>query len=91
MGQRLYVGNLPFSATEDSLKDAFLLYGTVESVTIVTDKDTGQNRGFGFIEMSTKEEVDDAIAKMNGSDMGGRTLKVSQALEKKPRNGDLRR
>mgnify|MGYP001170007936 FL=1 len=87
MGKKLYVGNLPFSATEDSLKEAFLQFGTVESVTIITDRDTGQSKGFGFIELSTKQEAASAIAKMNGTEMDGRTLKVSEAQAKVPREG----
>lgn len=87
MGKKLYVGNLPFSATEDSLREAFLQFGTVESVTIITDRDTGQSKGFGFIELSTKQEAASAITKMNGSEMDGRTLKVSEAQAKTPRDG----
>ncbi len=79
MGRKLYVGNLPFSATEESLKGAFSEFGTVESVTIITDRVTGQSRGFGFVELATKQEADSAIAKMNGAEMDGRTLKVSEA------------
>jgi cold-inducible RNA-binding protein len=86
MSQRLYVGNLPFSATEDSLKEAFLRFGTVESVTIITDKETGQSKGFGFLELSTAQEATDAIAKMHGTEMDGRTLKVSHAQAKVPRD-----
>jgi RNA recognition motif-containing protein len=87
MGKKLYVGNLPFSATEDSLKDAFVQFGTVESVTIITDRDTGQSKGFGFLELATQQEATSAIAKMNGCDMDGRTLKVSEAQPKAPRDG----
>ena len=61
MGKKLYVGNLPFSATEDSLKEAFSRFGTVESVNIITDRVTGQSKGFGFIELSTKQEAAEAI------------------------------
>jgi RNA recognition motif-containing protein len=85
MGKKLYVGNLPFSATEDSLKEAFSRYGTVESVNIITDRDTGQSRGFGFIELSSKQEAAEAISKMNSAEMDGRTLKVSEALPQTPR------
>jgi RNA recognition motif-containing protein len=84
MGKKLYVGNLPFSASEDSLKEAFLQFGTVESVTIITDRDTGQSKGFGFLEMSTQQEAAGAITKMNGAEMDGRTLKVSEAQAKAP-------
>jgi RNA recognition motif-containing protein len=69
MGKKLYVGNLPFSATEDSLKEAFSRFGTVESVNIITDRYTGQSKGFGFIELSTKQEAAEAIGKPR--DRGG--------------------
>ena len=85
MGKKLYLGNLPFSATEDSLKEAFLQFGTVESVTITTDRDTGQSKGFGFLELATQQEAASAITKMNGSEMDGRTLKISEALPQAPR------
>lgn len=87
MGKKLYVGNLPFSATEDSLKDAFSQFGTVESATIITDRDTGRSKGFGFLELATQQEAASAIAKMNGSEMDGRSLKVSEAQAKTPRDG----
>ncbi|MGA7104833.1 MAG: RNA-binding protein [Candidatus Deferrimicrobiaceae bacterium] len=86
MGKKLYVGNLPFSATEDSLREAFARFGTVESVNIITDRDTGRSKGFGFIELSTKQEATEAIGKMNSAEMDGRTLKVSEALPQAPRN-----
>jgi RNA recognition motif-containing protein len=85
MGKKLYVGNLPFSATEDSLKEAFSQFGTVESVAIITDRDTGHSKGFGFIELGTQQEAADAISKMNSSEMDGRTLKVAEALPQTPR------
>jgi RNA recognition motif-containing protein len=87
MGKKLYVGNLPLSATEDSLKEAFSQFGTVESVAIITDRDTGHSKGFGFIELGTQQEATAAIGKMNSSDMDGRTLKVSEALPQTPRDG----
>jgi len=87
MGKKLYVGNLPFSATEESLREAFSRFGTVESVNIITDRDTGQSKGFGFIELSSKQEAAEAIGKMNTSEMDGRTLKVSEALPQAPRGG----
>lgn len=87
MSKKLYVGNLPFSATEESLKEAFSQFGTVESVTIITDRDTGQSKGFGFIELATKQEAAGAITKMNGSEMDGRSLKVSEAKPQVPRDG----
>jgi len=91
MGKKLYVGNLPFSATQDSLKEAFLQFGTVESVNIIMDNDSGQSKGFGFLEMGTQQEATSAIAKMNGSDMDGRTLKVSEAKPKAVRETGPRR
>ena len=87
MGKKLYVGNLPFSATEDSLKEAFAKFGTVESVAIVTDRDTGQSRGFGFVELSSDQEAAEAVGKMNSAEMDGRTLKVSIAMAKESRGG----
>jgi RNA recognition motif-containing protein len=87
MAKKLYIGNLPFSATEDSLKEAFSQFGTVESVNIITDRYTGQSKGFGFIELSTKQEASEAITKMNSTEMDGRTLKVSEALPQVPRDG----
>ena len=88
MSKKLYVGNLPFSATEDSLKEAFSRFGTVESVSIIMDRYTGQSKGFGFIELSTKQEAAEAIAKMNTAEMDGRTLKVSEALPQASRDRD---
>lgn len=87
MGKRLFLGNLPFSATEDSLKEAFSQFGTVESVKIITDNVTCQSKGFGFLELATAQEAVSAIAKMHGSVMDGRELKVSEAKPIVPRNG----
>ena len=86
MSKKLYVGNLPFSATEDSLKEVFAQFGTVESVSVITDRYTGQSKGFGFIELANKSEADAAINKMNGSELDGRTLKVSEAKPQAPRD-----
>lgn len=87
MGRKLYVGNLPYSATDDSLKQTFSKFGTVESVTIITDRDTGRSKGFGFIEMATDQEAAEAIGKMNGVEMDGRALTVSEARPQAPREG----
>ena len=87
MGKKLYVGNLPFSATEDSLKELFSQFGTVESVKIVTDKVTFQSKGFAFLELATVQEAVSAIAKMHGSVLDGREMKVSEAKPLVPRNG----
>ncbi len=79
MGRKLYVGNLPYSATESALSDKFAACGTVESAKLITDRGTGQNRGFGFIEMASDAEAQAAIDKLNGTDYEGRTMKVSEA------------
>src|SRR5207249_2090750 len=87
MGNRLYVGNLPFSATDDSLKEMFGQAGQVESARIITDRDTGRSKGFGFVEMATEAEAADAIKKFNGTDMDGRSLTVNEARPMAPRDG----
>ncbi len=83
----MYFGNLPFSATDGSLKEAFSNFGTVETFAIITDRNTGESRGFGFIELSSDREAAEAVGKMNSAGMGGRTLKVSIAMAKEPRGG----
>ena len=87
MGNKLYVGNLPFSATDDSLKEMFGQAGHVESARIITDRDTGRSKGFGFVEMSTEQEASDAIKQFNGMDLGGRSLTVNEARPMAPREG----
>lgn len=87
MGKKLYVGNLPFSATEQELTDAFGQCGTVESAKIITDRDTGRSKGFGFVEMSTDEEAQKAISQFNGADYGGRPMTVNEAKPMAPREG----
>jgi len=84
MGKKLFVGNLAFSTSGADLESLFSSAGTVESATVVTDRDSGRSRGFGFVEMSTSEEANKAIAELNGRDVGGRTINVSEA---KPREG----
>ena len=79
MGRKLYVGNLPYSATEDALGTKFAEHGKVESVKLITDRDTGQSKGFGFIEMSSDSEAQAAIAGLNGVDFDGRAMKVNEA------------
>ncbi len=78
----IYVGNLPYSATEDELRSAFAAYGDVNSVNLITDRDTGQSKGFAFVEMADNSAADAAIKALNETAMGGRNLKVNQA---KPR------
>jgi RNA recognition motif-containing protein len=82
---KLYVGNLPFSATEETVRTAFSAHGTVESLSLVMDRDTGQPRGFGFVEMSSAD-ASRAMQALNGADFGGRPLKVNEAQDR-PRAG----
>jgi len=84
MNKTIYVGNLPFSATEDEVSRLFSQHGTVHSVKLITDRETGRPRGFGFVEMD-RSGADAAIQALNGSDMGGRSLRVNEAQERKPR------
>jgi RNA recognition motif-containing protein len=86
---RLYVGNLPFSATDESVRALFSKHGTVEKVSLITDRDTGRPRGFGFVEMSSAD-AERAIQALNGTDFGGRPLRVNEAQER-PRGGPARR
>src|SRR5438132_9037315 len=86
MGKKLYVGNLPFSATEQVLSDTFAQCGTVESAKIITDRDSGRSKGFGFVEMSTDAEAQDAISKFNGADYEGRAMTVNEAKPMAPRD-----
>jgi len=85
MGKKLYVGNLPFTATEQALTDTFSECGTVDSVKIITDRDTGRSKGFGFVEMAEDSEAQAAISKFNGADYGGRPLTVNEAKPMAPR------
>ena len=79
MSVKLYVGNLPFSTTDEELQDHFSSQGTVVSAKIIMDKFSGRSRGFGFVEMSTEEEASKAISMLNGMDLGGRILIVNEA------------
>lgn len=87
--KNLYVGNLPHSTTEAELRNLFEAHGAVEKITLVTDRDTGRSRGFGFVEMANASEADKAIATINGTDLGGRTLTINEAKPKaeRPRGG----
>ncbi|MCP4547399.1 MAG: RNA-binding protein [bacterium] len=84
MLKTLYVGNLPFTVSEDEIKELFAPFGTVHSVKMISDRDTGRPRGFGFIEMDDAEG-DEAIKSLDGSDMGGRNLRVNEARPREPR------
>ena len=89
MAKRIYVGGLPYSATEQDLENLFAALGSVNNVTIITDRYTGQAKGFGFVEMDDDAEADKAIGSLNGTLMGGRTLTVNEAKprEDRPRTG----
>jgi RNA recognition motif-containing protein len=87
MAKKLYVGNLSYHTTEDSLRNHFAGYGTVTSVKIVVDRNTGNSKGFGFIEMNTDEEANAAIAGTNGAEFDGRQLRVNEAMDKPRRGG----
>jgi len=84
---KLYVGNLSFSTTNGDLSDLFAQSGTVESVRIVTDRDSGLSRGFGFVEMADRKEGENAITQFNGREVNGRALKVNEAKPQEPRSG----
>jgi RNA recognition motif-containing protein len=87
MGSKIYVGGLPYAATEQQLSDLFAQHGAVASARVITDKFTGQSRGFGFVEMSSDEEAQKAIGALNGTQMDGRTLTVNEAKPMEPRSG----
>jgi RNA recognition motif-containing protein len=92
MGQKLFIGGIPFSTSTDELGQLFSQVPGVENVAIVTDRDTGQSRGFGFVEMATAEAANAAVQKFNGTTLGGRTLTVEIAKPSAPRsNGGARR
>jgi cold-inducible RNA-binding protein len=85
--KNIFVGNLDFNTSEDELRQLFEAYGQVDRVAIMTDRDTGRSRGFGFVEMTNAEDGEKAIAALNGSQVGGRTLNVNEARPKPERSG----
>jgi cold-inducible RNA-binding protein len=85
MGKKLYVGSIPFNATEESLRDLFSSIGEVESVSVITDRDTGRSKGFGFVEMSSEEDAKKAIEQLNGKTFMERALVVNEAKPQRPR------
>ena len=87
MSMKLYVGNLSFDTTQQDLEQIFGEIGTVESTNIIEDRDTGRSRGFAFVEMSSKEEGQNAIAQLNGKEIGGRSLTVNEAKPREDRGG----
>ena len=88
MGSKLYVGNLSYSTSEGALQEIFGACGTVNSCKIIMDRDTGRSKGFAFVEMSSSDEAQNAINKLNGSQLDGRALNVSEARPQEPRSGD---
>lgn len=88
MFKSIYVGNIPYSATEDDLRNMFMTIGEVRTVKFINDHETGRFRGYGFVEMHS-DSAEKAIEQFNGSSMGGRTLKVNEAKRKNPRAGTI--
>lgn len=87
MGKKLYVGNLAFSVDSNSLGSVFAKFGTVESASVITDRDTGRSKGFGFVEMSSDSEAEECIRSLAGQDFEGRKLNVSEAKPQERRSG----
>jgi RNA recognition motif-containing protein len=85
--KNIFVGNLSFGATEDAVRSMFEAYGTVDRVSVVTDRETGRARGFGFVEMSVNDEAERAIAALNGRELDGRSLNINEARPKEERGG----
>jgi RNA recognition motif-containing protein len=88
MGKKLYVGNLSYNTYEDNLRSLFQSFGTVVSAKIITDRDSGNSKGFGFVEMGSDDEARAAIAGANGRDLDGRQIKVNEAMDKPRRDND---
>ena len=87
MGKKLYVGNLSYQTESSELQEMFSEFGTVQSAEVISDRETGRSKGFGFVEMGSDDEAQAAIAGMNGKEMGGRALTVNEAKPKEPRSG----
>ena len=87
MSKKLYVGNIPFSTTEDELRSVFATHGEVESVAVITDRETGRARGFAFVEMADAAAAEAAMRSLDGSDLGGRSLRVNEAQERQRGGG----
>ena len=87
MGKKLYVGNLPFTTSEDELRAVFEAHGSVTSVNLITDRETGRPRGFGFVEMGEDSEAESAMRALDGTDLGGRTVRVNEAHERRGGGG----
>ncbi len=87
MGKKLYVGNLSYSVSNSELEGMFSPYGTVDSASVITDRDTGRSKGFGFVEMSSDQQAQAAIDALHGKDVGGRSLTVNEARPREDRGG----
>ena len=87
MGKKLYCGNLSFKVSSSDLEELFSQFGTVQSAQVISDRDTGRSKGFGFVEMSSSEEAQNAISALNSTEFGGRTLTVNEARPQAPRSG----
>jgi len=87
LSNKIYIGNLPFSSTEDELRDIFSQHGDVESVNVIMDRDTGRPRGFAFVEMGDSDSAGKAIRALDGSELGGRNLRVNEAEDKRRGGG----
>jgi RNA recognition motif-containing protein len=87
LARKLYIGNLPFSATEDELRDLFGRHGSVDTVNVITDRETGRPRGFAFIEMGDDSMAADAIRGLDGTDLGGRSIRVNEAQDRRGGGG----
>ena len=87
MAKKLYVGNIPFTTTEDELRDLFSQHGTVNSVNVITDRETGRPRGFAFVEFEDESSADAAQQALDGSDLGGRPLRVNESIERRRGGG----
>jgi RNA recognition motif-containing protein len=87
LAKKLYVGNLPFSSTEDDLREVFARHGDVQSVAVITDRETGRPRGFAFVEMGDESSAAAAVAALDGTDLGGRNIRVNEAQERRGGGG----
>ena len=87
MAKKLYVGNLPYTFQDQDLGDVFAQFGAVESSRVITDRDTGRSKGFGFVEMTDDAEADKALSELNGSEVSGRTLRVDVAVDRQGGGG----
>ncbi len=90
MGRKIYVGNLSFSVDSNQLSDVFAEFGTVDSANVITDRETGRSKGFAFVEMSAEDEAQAAIQKLNGMELAGRAMNISEAKPQEPRSGGSR-